>query len=316
MRGLGLFLIAMVGTAGLAGVAAPSAGRFSHVPPGVTVGGLPVGGFTSEEARGLVRARLSAPVEFEVGRKTWTATPEELGVSAAVDEAIAAALAGRTGDVVEVDAMPSRPDLLRYVSRLARKLARRPVDAHFAGIDAGLRPIVAPPVHGRRLDLRKTASAITAAVRSTEREPVRPVFRVVPAKRRIGAVIVIRRESKGLYLYDGRRLVRRFGVATGQARYPTPLGTFEVIDKQYDPWWYPPPSDWAKGLKPVPPGPGNPLGTRWMGLTGGLIGMHGTPDAASIGFAASHGCIRLLIPEAEWLFEQIELGTPVVIVSA
>ncbi len=315
-RHLGVFLSSLLAAAALSGVAAPSAGRFSHVPPGVAVGGLPVGGFTSEEARALVRARLAAPVEFELDGRTWTATPEELGVSASVDDAIAAALAAQSGDAVEVAAAPSRPDLLRYVTHLARTLGRRPVDAHLAGLDARLRPIVARAVHGRRLDLRKTAAAITTAVRSAQREPVHPVFRVVPAKRRIGAVIVIRRESKGLYLYDGRRLVRRLGVATGQARYPTPLGTFEVADKQYNPWWYPPSSDWAKGLKPIPPGPGNPLGTRWMGLDGGLVGMHGTPDAASIGYSASHGCIRLRISDAEWLFKHVELGTPVVIVSA
>ena len=316
-RHLGIFLLALLGAAALSGVAAPSAGRFSQVPPGVSVGGLPVGGFTSEDARSLVRARLAAPVEFQLGAKTWTATPEELGVSASVDEAIAAALAGRTGDAIEVEATPSRPDLLRYVTRLAPTLARKPANARLAGLDAKLRPVVGPAVTGRRLDLRATAAVIEAAVRTAQREPVRPVFRVVaPAKRRVGSVIVIRRESKGLYLYNGRRLVRKLGVATGQSRYPTPLGTFVVADKQYNPWWYPPSSDWAKGLKPVPPGPGNPLGTRWMGLNGGLVGIHGTPDAASIGYSASHGCIRMRIPDAEWLFEHVDVGTPVVIVSA
>jgi len=315
-RRLGIFVFALLAAAGLSGVAAPSAGRFSRVPLGVTVGALPVGGFTSEEARALVRARLTAPIQFELDGKAWTATPEELGVSASVDEAIAAALAGRTGEAVEVDASPSRPDLLRYVTRLAPTLARRPVNARLAGLDARLRPVVAPAVTGRRLDLRRTAAAVEAAVRTTQREPIRPVFRRIAAQRRVGAVIVIRRESKGLYLYDGRKLVRRLGVATGQSRYPTPLGSFVVADKQYNPWWYPPSSDWAKGLKPVPPGPGNPLGTRWMGLNGGLVGIHGTPDAASIGYSASHGCIRMRIPDAEWLFEHVDVGTPVVIVSA
>jgi lipoprotein-anchoring transpeptidase ErfK/SrfK len=316
MRAFGLFLLATVCSAALAGVAAPSAGTLSRVPVGVTVAGLPVGGFTSEETRALLRERLTAPVEFELDGKTWTATPEELGVSAAVDDAIAAALAGRTGDAVEVDATSSRPDLLRYVTRLAPTLARRPVDARLAGLDAKLRPVVAPAVTGRRLDLRRTAAAVEAAVRTAQRDPIRPIFRRIAAKRRVGAVIVIRRESKGLYLYNGRKLVRRLGVATGQSRYPTPLGSFMVADKQYNPWWYPPSSDWAKGLKPVPPGPGNPLGTRWMGLDGGLVGIHGTPDAASIGYSASHGCIRMRIPDAEWLFERVDVGTPVVIVSA
>jgi lipoprotein-anchoring transpeptidase ErfK/SrfK len=315
-RRLGIFVAALIASATLSGVAAPSAGRFSRVPAGVTVGGLPVGGFTSEEARGLVRARLDAPVEFALDAKTWTATPEELGVSASVDESIAAALAGRSGDAVEVDATPSRPDLLRYLTRLASKLARTPADARLAGLDTKLRPVIALAVAGRRLDFRATGAVIETAVRIAQREPIRPVFRIVPAKRRIGPVIVIRRDSKALYLYNGRKLVRRLGVATGQARYPTPLGTFVVADKQYNPWWYPPSSHWAKGLKPVPPGPGNPLGTRWMGLNGGLVGIHGTPDAASIGYSASHGCIRMRIPDAEWLFEHVDVGTPVVIVSA
>ena len=54
------------------------------------------------------------------------------------------------------------------------------------------------------------------------------------------------------------KLRREFGVATGQSRYPTPLGRFEIIVKWRNPWWYPPDSDWAKDAKPVPPGPGQP----------------------------------------------------------
>jgi lipoprotein-anchoring transpeptidase ErfK/SrfK len=112
------------------------------------------------------------------------------------------------------------------------------------------------------------------------------------------------------------KVKRRFGVATGQASYPTPLGSFEIVRMQRNPWWIPPDSDWAKNEKPVPPGPGNPLGTRWMGLDSPGVGIHGTPDAASIGYSASHGCIRMLVPEAEWLFERVELDTPVYILDA
>ena len=73
-----------------------------------------------------------------------------------------------------------------------------------------------------------------------------------------------------------------------------------------NPWWYPPPdAPWAKGAKPIPPGPGNPLGTRWMGLSAPGVGIHGTPDPASLGYSASHGCIRMFIPSAEWLFDHV-----------
>jgi len=316
MRAFGLFLISVVGAAALAGVAAPSAGTLSRVPVGVTVGGLAVGGFASEETRALLRERLAAPIRFELNGRLWSVGADELGVDAGVDATIAGALHAAPGSALDAEADVSRPDVRRYVTRLARTLGRTPEEARLARLDAKLRPVIAPAVHGRTLDLDATAAAIVAAARSAQREPVRPVFLVRRAGRTMPAVIVIRRESKGLFLYKGRKLVRRLGVATGQARYPTPLGRFAVVDKQYNPWWYPPSSDWAKGLKPVPPGPGNPLGTRWMGLTGGLVGMHGTPDAASIGYSASHGCIRMRIPDAEWLFSRVEVGTPVVIVSA
>ena len=311
-----LRLLALPAALLLAGVATPAAGTVSRVPVGVTVGGLPVGGFTSEETRALLRERLAAPVQFELNGRTWSIGVDELGVDAGVDATIAEALHTAPGSALDAEADVSRPDVRRYVTRLARKLRRAPMNARLARLDAKLRPVIAPAVHGRTLDRDATSAAIVAAARSAQREPVRPVFRVRRAGRMMPAVIVIRRDSKGLYLYEGRKLVRRLGVATGQWRYPTPLGTFTVVDKQYNPWWYPPSSDWAKGLKPVPPGPGNPLGTRWMGLTGGLVGIHGTPDAASIGYSASHGCIRMRITDAEWLFSRVELGTPVVIVSA
>jgi lipoprotein-anchoring transpeptidase ErfK/SrfK len=132
----------------------------------------------------------------------------------------------------------------------------------------------------------------------------------------IGPVIVIRRGSNRLYLYKGMRFQRVFGVATGQSIYPTPLGRWSVVVKWRNPWWYPPNSDWAKGEKPVPPGPGNPLGTRWMGLSASGVGIHGTPDDASIGYSASHGCVRMHISDAEWLFNHVNIGTTVFVVSA
>jgi lipoprotein-anchoring transpeptidase ErfK/SrfK len=137
---------------------------------------------------------------------------------------------------------------------------------------------------------------------------------VTPAN--FGPVVVIRRESRRLDLYNGPALVRTLPIATGRPEFPTPIGWFSIADKQRDPWWYPPASDWAKDAEPIPPGPGNPLGTRWMGLNAFAVGIHGTPDAASIGYSASHGCIRMNVWEAEWLFEQVEVGTPVFIAAA
>jgi lipoprotein-anchoring transpeptidase ErfK/SrfK len=132
----------------------------------------------------------------------------------------------------------------------------------------------------------------------------------------VGQVVVVHRGSRRLYLYHGMRLVRRFSIAVGMPRYPTPIGRFTIVRMERNPTWDPPNSDWAAGLGPVPPGPGNPLGTRWMGLSAPGIGIHGTPAAYSIGTAASHGCIRMYIREAEWLFARVRVGTSVFIVRA
>jgi lipoprotein-anchoring transpeptidase ErfK/SrfK len=88
------------------------------------------------------------------------------------------------------------------------------------------------------------------------------------------------------------------------------------VSKARNPWWIPPKSGWAQNLQPIPPGPGNPLGTRWMGLSSPGVGIHGTPDATSVGYSRSHGCIRMYVPHAEWLFKRVHVGTPVVIVRA
>ena len=64
-------------------------------------------------------------------------------------------------------------------------------------------------------------------------------------------------------------------------------------------------SPWAKGAKPIPPGPGNPLGTRWMGITSPGVGIHGTPDAASIGYSRVARLHPHDIPSAEWLFDHV-----------
>ena len=107
---------------------------------------------------------------------------------------------------------------------------------------------------------------------------------------------------------------RQFRIAVGQTAYPTPPGLLRIVTKQVDPTWYPPDSAWAAGLGPVDPGAGNPLGTRWMGLSAFGIGIHGTPEPWTVGHQASHGCIRMAIPDAEALFDRVEVGTPVLIV--
>jgi lipoprotein-anchoring transpeptidase ErfK/SrfK len=116
-----------------------------------------------------------------------------------------------------------------------------------------------------------------------------------------------------LYLYRDGGLIKSYSVATGQSAYPTPTGSYVVTSMQMNPTWYPPNSDWAKDAKPIPPGIDNPLGTRWIGTSAPGVGIHGTPDDASIGSYASHGCVRMHIWEVEQLYQYVVIGMPVII---
>lgn len=106
---------------------------------------------------------------------------------------------------------------------------------------------------------------------------------------------------------------QRFPVACGQPAYPTPTGSFTVAEKVKDPAWIPPDSPWAKEAETIPPGPSNPLGTRWIGLSWGGVGIHGTNADWSIGSASSHGCLRMHIYDVEALYDLLKEGTPVTI---
>ncbi len=124
--------------------------------------------------------------------------------------------------------------------------------------------------------------------------------------------LVVEQSKFRVRAYEDGKLIAEFPVAVGTAQYPTPVGTFVITEKLKNPTWIPPNSPWAKGLEPIPPGAGNPLGTRWIGTSAPAIGLHGTPSAWSIGTRASHGCVRMHIKDVEKLFELVEVGQPIV----
>jgi lipoprotein-anchoring transpeptidase ErfK/SrfK len=282
---------------------------------GVTVGGVSVGGMFPNEASAAVRRAYRKPLPLVVSpKRTIRLAPGALQASANLPKAIRRARVARPGAVVPLDVDVSTARVRGYVGKLARELDVRPVDAKI--VLRGIRPRAVPAREGRTLKRLVSSRSIRFALERNERAPLRLPFEV--RKPKVASVdyegaIVILRESKKLLLYNRVKLVRTFGIATGQASYPTPVGTYEIVNMQRNPWWYPPPSDWAAESDPVPPGPGNPLGTRWMGISAPYVGIHGTPDAASIGYSASHGCVRMRIADAEWLFLRVEIGTPVFI---
>jgi lipoprotein-anchoring transpeptidase ErfK/SrfK len=302
--------------AALACAAAPGATSVPAIEPGVTLGGVPVGGLTTEPARARVAATVSKPLVVTYRNMSWYAWPDSLRLDVDVDAAVHRALSAGPGDAMPLAARWSHAEVRRLAAAVARGVARAPVDAQLVRID-GTRPVIAEATAGvavrTKLLQRRIAEALRDGVRTPVAVPTRSV-RAARTKAHFGALILISRSANALRLYNGKKLVHKFGVATGQAVYPTPSGLWHIVNMQRNPWWTPPDSPWARGAHPVPPGPGNPLGTRWMGLDAAGVGIHGTPNPASIGYSASHGCIRMRIPDAEWLFEHVEVGTPVYIV--
>jgi lipoprotein-anchoring transpeptidase ErfK/SrfK len=120
---------------------------------------------------------------------------------------------------------------------------------------------------------------------------------VEPARRRV----VVSLPGRTLSLVENGQVVRVFPVAVGAPHTPTPIGTFTIKNRIPNPAYYRP-------GKVIGPGPSNPLGTRWMGLDLKGYGIHGTDEPDSIGYARSHGCIRLRNDDVEELFELLRAG--------
>lgn len=120
--------------------------------------------------------------------------------------------------------------------------------------------------------------------------------------------ILVNIPARTLYWYSEGELVRSFPVGVGKPSTQTPVGSYRVESKAVDPWWLPP-----SGGPPVPPGPANPLGTRWIGFWGGY-GIHGNNNPDSIGYLVSLGCVRMYGPDVEWLYEQVQIDTPVEVI--
>ncbi len=284
---------------------------------GVTVGGVKVGGLMPFQAGKAVTTVYALPLRLVVDEsRTIELAPNALGARANVPKAIRRARFARPGALVPLDVEVSQARVRKYVDGLGKGLDRKALDARI--VLKGVKPRAVESQEGRILRKLAAGRAIRTALATNSRAPIRLGFEIQKPKvesAELDEAVVILRGSNKLFYFDKARYVRSFGVATGQAAFPTPLGNYEIVNLQRNPWWYPPPSDWAAESEPVPPGPGNPLGTRWMGISSPYVGIHGTPDSASIGYSASHGCIRMRIPDAEWLFRHVEIGTPVFIIA-
>jgi lipoprotein-anchoring transpeptidase ErfK/SrfK len=287
----------------------------SKIPAGVRVAGVRVGGLAPGDAVAVVRTAFARPLAVVVDGNKLELDPTRFA-SASIPTAVARARAATRGTNVKLVVAVHGAPVRAWVAAVRKRFARTAIDARLTLRNGA--PLITRDRSGRSLDATLLTQRVVAALRGNTRLPVGVHTRMVAPQLSADAfanVIVINREINRLFLYDAGKLWRTFPVATGQAIYPTPRGEWHIVVKYRNPWWYPPTQDdWARGLKPVPPGPDNPLGTRWMGLDAPGVGIHGTDAPASIGYSASHGCVRMQVPDAEWLYDQVDIGTTVFVV--
>ena len=264
----------------------------------------------------MIKSYFARPVTLTLGKVSLRATPKQLGAAAYVGDAVKRARIVRPGANVPLKVAAPLPRIERYVAALARRFDRAPVDSELSLRDG--KPFVtkeqvgrAPPPAGRRCAQSSAASRPT---------PVTPIAlrndALAPETTRasIGDVIVIRRGSNRLNLYDGHEAAPDVRRRHRPVAYPTPLGTFQIVVKWRNPWWYPPQSDWAADAEADPARPGQPARHA---LDGHLGAGRRHPRHARSRLDRLLRLARLhphADPEAEWLFNQVDVGTPVFIV--
>ncbi len=312
-----------------------------EIAEGVTIGGVDVGGLDAAEAERAVRKQLVAPLRHSLrvsyDGEGWELSGDELKVRAevagAVDEALAASRdGGLPGRVVryvsgdEVDeriAAPvtySEPAVNRFVRRVAAEVGVEPQDATVEANGAEL--AVVPAEYGRKLRDNLLTKQLKAAVLNADADhtiaartnPVKPEVTGEEVAAEYPTYLTLDRSSYTLRFWKNLKLAKTYTVAVGQVGLETPEGTYAIQDKQENPTWNVPESDWAGSLagQSIPPGPSNPLKARWMGIYEGA-GIHGTEETSSLGTAASHGCVRMAVPDVEELYDLVEVGTPIYI---
>jgi L,D-transpeptidase catalytic domain len=322
--------------------AASSAGAQVPPPPeeriraGVAVSGVDVGNLTVPEATLKLEQTLGPVLAQDVvvsaaGRRFALKMAAIKFKFRAHNTALRALYAGRAappapdGSLPPAAATPSvsykRKPVWRFVRRTAKRVNVAPRDARVKITLTRLMKRAGRK--GRSLAVQPVVNAIQAVVAdpAAAREIAPTLQRTTPRirtkelRKAYSTVITIDRDHFRLRLFKRLKFVKGYGVAVGQPAYPTPTGLFAVQSKQVNPTWTAPNSPWAgemAGQQVSGGAANNPLKARWIGVAGS-VGIHGTGERWSIGTRASHGCIRMTVPDVIDLFGRVSVGTPVLI---
>jgi lipoprotein-anchoring transpeptidase ErfK/SrfK len=175
-------------------------------------------------------------------------------------------------------------------------------------------------VERKRLTARVAHALAAAFAKRTVTVPTltrEPAITTSELAAKYPAYIVVDRANFKLLLYQHLKLSSTYAIAVGMQGLETTAGLYHIQWKQTDPPWYVPNSAWAGALagKTIPPGPQDPLKARFMAFNGGA-GIHGIDPSeySSIGHNASHGCVRMRIPDVIALYARTPVGTPVYVI--
>ena len=287
--------------------------------PGSLVAGVDISGMDAATALATVNAAFAQQIMITIDTRVFKVRSSQLEAVYDTQTAVTEAVARTAGGNTPVARTYNETKLKDQVKRILRLSSDKgSVSAWVIRAKPMIKPGKAGSAPNGKLVEKQIRAAISQPLLRAQQEAI-PLVAVKPSAtlEQLGYVVVVSKGERLLRLYapvaGKAKAVLKFKVAVGAPSFPTPAGTFTIVTMQKDPWWNPPDSDWAKDSEPVPPGPSNPLGTRWMGLDRQDIGLHGTPDSSSLGGYASHGCVRMFIPSAEKLYSLVDVGTPVVI---
>jgi lipoprotein-anchoring transpeptidase ErfK/SrfK len=311
------------------------------IADGVRIAGVDVGGMDEVEAKQAVRSHLLGPLRrsLRVGYdgERWELSAKALKVRANVDRAVEEALADSrdgglparlvryvTGDGVDerisADVTYSKAAVNRFVRRVAHAVDREARDAAVEPSADSLEVVRAE--NGRKLRDNLLTRQIEAAVLNAEADHtiaarthyVKPQVTGEEVASEYPSYLTLDRSTFTLRLWEDLKLAKSYTVAVGQEGLETPEGLYAIQEKEENPTWHVPESAWAGSLagQDIPPGPSNPIKARWLGIFEGA-GIHGTEETYSLGSAASHGCVRMSIPDVEELYDRVEVGTPIYI---
>ncbi len=324
---------------GAVGMSAYDSSHEDQIANGVTVAGVDLGGLTTDQARARVRGQVAEPLEKGIvvtgAGKRFTLSAKDAGIhadaDAIVEQAVSASREGTifsrvwreaTGGQKKTSIQPrvtySKAAANRLVARVAESVDRPAQDAklEFPSLSK------VDSKDGMHVDADKLRATVAGALSDPDHRVVAaPTTRTKPKVTRDQLVkkyptlLVLERANFKLKLYKDLKLKKAYTVAVGQQGLETPAGMYSIQNKAVNAAWTVPNSPWAGSMagQVVPGGsPENPLKARWMGIFAGA-GIHGTDETGSLGSAASHGCVRMAIPDVIELYDQVPVHTPIYI---